>query len=152
MSHKHQEDVAFKLLNCSVRTVRRDIKSLTNRGIIVLTRGQQKDIGPGISHKVQIVRLFIERKTYTEIERILKHSLTAIKRYILSFSRIAYLTEKGYTTKELAFLVQLSERLTQDYQALYREYKENPTYKDRLDEIQAFSSKDNVINKRGATN
>ena len=84
---------------------------------------------------MQIVRLFIERKTYTEIERILKHSLTAIKRYILSFSRIAYLTEKGYTTKELAFLVQLSERLTQDYQALYREYKENPAYKDRLDEI-----------------
>ena len=45
----------------------------------------------------------MERRTYTEIERALKHSLTAIKRYILTFSRVAYLTEKGYTTKEIVF-------------------------------------------------
>ena len=147
-----QEDVASKLLNCSVRTVRRDIKALAKRGVIVPTRGQQKDIGPGVSHKVETVRLFIERKTYTEIERILKHSLTAIKRYILTFSRVAYLTEKGYRTKEIAFLVQISERLTQDYQALYRKYKEDPAYKDRLDEILALNSADRVVSKGWATN
>nr|QNO52746.1 hypothetical protein KDAIOKAM_00015 [Methanosarcinales archaeon ANME-1 ERB6] len=147
-----QEDVASKLLNCSVRTVRRDIKALAKRGVIVPTRGQQKDIGPGVSHKVETVRLFIERKTYTEIERTLKHSLTAIKRYILTFSRVAYLTEKGYTTKEIAFLVQISERLTRDYQALYRKYKEDPAYKDRLDEILALNSADRVVSKGGATN
>ncbi|MHC1567972.1 MAG: DUF1670 domain-containing protein, partial [Candidatus Syntropharchaeia archaeon] len=31
------------------------------RGVIVPTRGQQKDIGPGVSHKVEAVRLFMER-------------------------------------------------------------------------------------------
>ncbi|NMX20899.1 hypothetical protein C5S30_00335 [ANME-1 cluster archaeon GoMg4] len=66
-------------------------------------------MGPGVSHKVAIVRPYIERKTHTEIERTLKHSLTAIKRYILTFSRVAYLTEKGYTTKEIAFLPDLRE-------------------------------------------
>ena len=147
-----QEDVASKLLNCSIRTVRRDIKALAKRGVIVPTRGQQKDIGPGVSHKVETVRLFIERKTYTEIEWTLKHSLTTIKRYILTFSRVAYLTEKGYTTKEIAFLVQISERLTQDYQALYRKYKKDPAYKDRLDEILALNSADRVVSEGGATN
>jgi len=60
-----QEDIAAKLLNCSVRTVRRDINALAKRGVIVPTRGQQKDIGPGVSHKVEAVRLFMERRTYT---------------------------------------------------------------------------------------
>ncbi len=107
-----QEDIAFKLLNCGVRTVRRDVKALAKRGVIVPTCGQQKDIGPGVSHRVEAVRLYIERKTYTEIERTMKYTLTAIKRYILTFSRVAYLTEKGYSTSEIAFLVQISERLT----------------------------------------
>jgi len=91
-----QEDLAFKHLNCSNRTVRRDIK-----GVIVPTRGQQKAIGPGVSHRVEIVRLYIERKTYTQIEMIMKHSLGAIKRYVLTFSRVAYLTEKEYSIKEI---------------------------------------------------
>jgi hypothetical protein len=147
-----QEDLAFKHLNCGVRTVRRDLKALATRGVIVPTRGQQKDIGPGVSHKVEAVRLYIERTTYTEIERTMKHSLTAIKRYILTFSRVAYLTERGYTTKEIAFLVQISERLTQDYQVLYFKYKEDPAYKDRLDEILALNSADREVSKRGATN
>ncbi|MCD6209966.1 MAG: DUF1670 domain-containing protein [Methanophagales archaeon] len=41
----------------------------------------------------------MERRTYTEIERAQKHTLTAIKRYILTFSRVAYLTEKGYNKR-----------------------------------------------------
>jgi hypothetical protein len=145
-----QEDLAFKLLNCCVRTVRRDIKALAKRGVIVPTRGQQKDIGPGISHRVGAVRLYIERKTYSEIERTMKHSLTAIKRYILTFSRVAYLTGKGDSRKEIAFLVQISERLTKEYQALYLQYKEDPAYKDRLEEIVALNSQDCEVSKRGA--
>ena len=145
-----QEDLAVKLLNCGVRTVRRDIKALAKRGVIVPTRGQQKDIGPGVSHRVEAVRLYIERKTFTEIERTMKHSPTAIKRYILTFSRVAYLTEKGYSTKEIAFLVQISERLTGEYQALYRRYKEDASYKDRLEEILALNPADCETSKRGA--
>jgi hypothetical protein len=145
-----QEDLAFKLLNCSIRTIRRDFKELAKRGVIIPTRGQQKDIGPGISHRVEIVRLYLERQTYTEIERRMMHSLTAIKRYVVTFSRVAYLTEKSYSIKEIAFLVQISERLTGEYQALYRQYKEDPAYKDRLDEILALNSSDYEVSKKGA--
>ena len=37
-----QEDVASKLLNCSVRTVRRDIKALAKRGVIAFNTGEAK--------------------------------------------------------------------------------------------------------------
>ena len=74
-----QEDIAAKLLNCGVRTVRRDIKALAKRGMIVPTRGQQKDIGPGVSHKVEAVRLFMERRTYTMEElRLINKNLSEI--------------------------------------------------------------------------
>jgi len=59
---------------------------------------------------------------------------------------------KDEPTKEIAFLVQVSERLTHDYQALYRKYKGDRAYKDRLDEILALNSVDHEPCKRGATN
>ena len=85
--------------------IRIQSRSLTKRVVIVPTRGQQKDISHGTSHRVEIVRLYIERQTFTEIERRMEHSLTAIKRYIVTFSRVAYLAEKSYSIKEIAFLV-----------------------------------------------
>lgn len=130
-----QEDLASKLLNCGVRTVRRDIKALAQRGIVVPTRGQQKDIGPGVSHRTAAVRLSILRKTYTEIERTLMHSQTAIKRYVQTFARVAYLTRMGNPTTDIAFLVQISERLVREYQDLYQRYNEDPAYKERIDKI-----------------
>ena len=130
-----QEDIAHKLLNCSVRTVRRDIKALAKRGIVVPTRGQQKDIGPGVSHRVEAVRLYICRKTYTEIEKIMMHSQTAIKRYIQTFARVAYLTRSGNSVTDIAFLVQISLRLVREYKELYHRYDEDSAYKERLDEI-----------------
>ena len=45
-----QEDVAF-LLHVNVRTIRRDMSDLLQRGIHVATRGVLKDIGPSVSHK-----------------------------------------------------------------------------------------------------
>ena len=52
-----QEDLA-KILMCDTRTIRRDIKDLKESGIIIATRGQQKDIGPGVSHKELAIRLW----------------------------------------------------------------------------------------------
>lgn len=144
-----QEDLAYKLLNCGVRTVRRDIKTLAQRGIVVPTRGQQKDIGPGISHRTKIVRLYICRKTYTDIERTMKHSQTAIKRYVQTFGRVAYLTRIGTPTNDVAFLVQISDRLVREYQELYHQYNEDPAYQERIEEI-VESAEFYQADKRGA--
>lgn len=56
-----QEDLS-ELLMCDIRTIRRDIATLKQIGIILPTRGQQKDIGPGVSHRALAIRLWLEGK------------------------------------------------------------------------------------------
>jgi len=53
-----QEDLAV-LLCSSRRTIRRDIKELKGQGIEVPTRGTLQDIGPGVTHKSKVVKMWI---------------------------------------------------------------------------------------------
>lgn len=129
-----QEDLAYRLLNCGIRTIRRDIAHLRKENIFVPTRGQQKDIGPGISHKVLAVKMLLERYQEQEIARRLYHTLGSIERYTVNFARVVLLTQKKIPVKEIAFLVQMSERLVKDYQALYTQFNDN-THRARLEEI-----------------
>lgn len=129
-----QEDLAYRILNCGLRTVRRDVTHFKKKGIFVPTRGQQKDIGPGVSHKVLAVRLLLERKSELEIARIIYHSLTAIERYTVTFARVVLLTQKGLPPRDIAFLVQISERLVKDYQELYQRYN-IPQYQEQLAQV-----------------
>lgn len=129
-----QEDIAYKILNCGIRTVRRDIEYFRSQGIQVPTRGQQVDIGRGLSHRVAIVKLYLERQTYTDIARTMKHSMSSIKRYVLTFSRVVFLTRLKQTIDVIAFLVQISKKLVKDYQELYQKYN-TEEYKDKIEEI-----------------
>lgn len=129
-----QEDLAYNIFGCGLRTIRRDIKALKDTGVHVPTRGQQKDIGPGVSHKVLAVRMYLERKTDLEIAKTIYHSLKAIERYTVTFARVITLLEKGLTPLEVAFVVQISERLVTQYQQLYHDY-DKPQFRDRIDEI-----------------
>jgi len=130
-----QEDLAYNIFGCGLRTIRRDIKALKDKGIYVPTRGQQKDIGPGVSHKVLAVRMYLDRKTDLEIARTIYHSLKAVERYTVTFARVILLLRQGLTLKEVAFVVQVSERLVKQYHDLYKEYYNNPQYRDRIDEL-----------------
>lgn len=129
-----QEDLAYRILNYGIRTIRRDIARLRKDGIFVPTRGQQKDIGPSISHKVLAVKMLLERYQEKEIARRLYHRLSSIERYTVTFARVVLLTKKNLSIKEIAFLVQISERLVKDYQALYRQF-DKEEHRERLDEI-----------------
>jgi hypothetical protein len=129
-----QEDLAYKILNCTPRTIRRDIDLLKKRGLHVPTRGEQKDIGRGTCHRVKAVELFIQRWPETKIARELRHSLDAIKQYILTFSRVAFLSKRGYKCKDISFLVQISDTLTEKYLALLKQYDQTE-YDERLKEI-----------------
>jgi hypothetical protein len=132
--HLSQEDIAYNILNCSVRTVVRDVDHWRKKGIFVPTRGQQKDIGPGLSHKVVAIKLLIERKHPVDIARILYHSLQSIERYTECFARVISLHRQGLSHSEIAFVVQISERLVNQYLALYEQYN-TPEYRKRLQEI-----------------
>lgn len=129
------EDLAYRLLNCGVRTIVRDIAALRRRGVEVPTRGQQQDIGPGQTHRVQAVRLFLQGKEANEIARTLYHSLSSIENYVNTFARVVFLADKGYGTDEIAFVIHRSPALVSAYQGLHQEFREQPSAHARLREI-----------------
>lgn len=131
------EDLAYRLLNCGVRTIVRDIAALRRRELEVPTRGQQQDIGPGQTHRVQAVRLFLQGQEANEIARQLYHSLSSIENYVTTFARVIFLAQKAYGTDEIAFVIHRSAALVAAYRQLYQEFKTQRSAQARLREILA---------------
>jgi uncharacterized protein DUF1670 len=129
------EDLAYRLLNCGVRTIVRDIAALRRRGLEVPTRGQQQDIGPGQTHRVQAVRLFLQGKEANEVARKLYHSISSIENYITTFARVIFLANKGYGIDEIAFVINRSSALVGAYRQLYQDFRSQPAAQARLREI-----------------
>ncbi|MCX6142822.1 MAG: DUF1670 domain-containing protein [Ignavibacteriales bacterium] len=110
-----QEDLG-RLLGVSSRTIRRDVEELVDQKVRLYLRGLQRDIGKGVSHKVWIVRLYLEWKTYSEIERLTGHSGGAIKGYLNDFSRVLMARERGIRrAKEIGYYIGRTERLVEEY-------------------------------------
>ena len=148
-----REDIAYRILNCGIHTVTRDVQYFQNLGICVPLRGSQKDIGPTLTHKVQIVNWYIKRMQPSEIARRTYHSLEAVERYILNFAKVTYLSfqyRETLSPSEIAFLVGISERLVREYQSLYQKYN-NRYYRERLREIVSLAkgSSTRVGDKKG---
>ena len=127
-----QEDLG-RILSVSARTVRRDVEELMGRKLKLYLRGLQKDIGKGISHKVWIVSLYLQWKTYSEIERITGHTVGSIKSYLNDFCRVMMARERGIASaKEIGFYLGRTERLVAEYLALLKEAQALPEERERL--------------------
>jgi hypothetical protein len=130
-----QEDLA-KILGVSVRQIRRDVALLRAEGIRIFLRGAMKDIGRGISHKVWIVGLYLEWKTYSEIKRITGHGVAAIKSYLNDFSRVLMNLERGISDlREISFNTGKSERLVREYIDLIQASEKDEFRRRRLDSL-----------------
>jgi DNA-binding Lrp family transcriptional regulator len=132
-----QADLSI-LLGESVRTIRRRIKELKEEGIIVPTRGNWMDIGPGISHRAKIVELYIKGYDFTKIKRWTRHSSEAILRYLKEFARVVTLYENNYKAHEIALITEHSKRLVREYIQLYEKYKGQAEYEAILNQIREF--------------
>ena len=128
------EDIAYRILNCGVRTLAADLAYFRQQERTLPLRGQQLDIGRGETHKALAIRLFMERHTYTQIERRIKHTPRAIQRYITDFVAVATMTTTGQTVFEISFLRQISPALVREYQKLYATYN-TAGYRERLAEV-----------------
>ena len=131
------EDLAFRLFNCGVRTIVRDVQAIRRRELDIPTRGQQQDIGPGQTHRVQAVRLYIQGLEPNEIARRLYHTLASIENYITTFARVVILVGRSYSDDEIAFVIRRSSPLVAAYRTLYDEYQAKPSAQRRLKEILA---------------
>ena len=128
------EDLAFRIFNCGLRTISRDLHSLAKAGLTVPLRSQQKDAGRAVTHRTQAVELYLKRHTFTQISQRLRHSLSAIANYVISFAIVAVHTRDGHPVEEIAFLMQISPSLVRAYQELYQRYSQS-SYQERIEEI-----------------
>lgn len=116
-----EEDLA-KLLRTSTRTVKRDIRLLRAEGSEVQTRGYHQGIGRAVSHKRVIVEYFLRGMTFAEIENRSRHTAQAIKRYVETFARVAYvLSHRHVKPMERGYILGISPSLLRDYESLYRQ-------------------------------
>jgi hypothetical protein len=129
------EDLAFRLLNCGLRTIVRDVQVLRRAGVEVPTRGQQQDIGPGLTHRVQAVRLFLQGLEPNEVATRLYHSLGSIENYLTTFARVVFLVRKGYLDDEIAFVISRSSVLVAGYRQLLTDFQGKRPAQARIGQI-----------------
>jgi hypothetical protein len=130
------EDLAY--LTCSsTATVKRDLAECRAQEMAVPTRGQIRDIGPGVSHKSQVVQLYLWGLQFTEIEQRTHHSEDSIRRYLSDFRQIAALYARGASIPEIRAATSRSASLIGEYIAIYerarREFPAAPRLIDLLD-------------------
>jgi len=138
------EDLAC-VLSVSIRTVKRDVKHLRGDGALVQTRGYVQGIGRAVSHKAKIVELYLQGESYAAIETRMHHTMTAIKRYVETFGRVAYtITERHLHAGERAYVLGLSASLLKQYEQLY--FRARRLYPERVQELLGrYRGRSNIV-------
>lgn len=134
------EDLSI-LLMCDVKTIGRDVKALKEMEIILPTRGQQKDIGPGLTHRELITEKWLEGMEETQICTAVKHSMKAVENYLQTFKRVVFLrVDKKFTDHEIAVVTGSSQRLVKQHLQTYEKFKKHGIAEHRLSEIRLDGS------------
>lgn len=112
-----REDLAYRVFFAGLRTVSRDLSFLREQRppVPLPLRSTVQDIGPVLTHRVEIVKLALEGKTTTEIRDILRHSPAAIANYLSTFTRCAQLAREGMQVGQIAFLLRRGKGLVCRY-------------------------------------
>lgn len=115
------EDLAL-LLALDLSTVRRLVRACAEEGERPPTRGLVQDIGPTLSHKEQVLRLYFRGLLPARIAARTGHSLGSVERYLHDFARVVQLHANGVELQAIARITGLSPRLVSAYDALARGY------------------------------
>jgi len=127
-------------------TVKRIVARIKGKGEAIPTRGEIKDIGPGLSHKARIVELLLKRYQPTEVALKTKHSIGSITRYFENFIKVAYLYDEGFSLLKISYLSGISEKVVGEYIALYARFRKEPFYTDTIEEIKGY-----ITSKKGGS-
>lgn len=127
-----QEDLA-RVLQTSVRTIKRDFAEMHESGLYLPSRGYLKGIGRGQTHKAQIIRRWLRGETYDQLSVNTHHAVTSIQRYIKTFVQVVRLSQEGMSESQISLLIQIGARLVRDYLNVYLSNVE-PECRQRLEE------------------
>lgn len=132
-----REDLAYRILFVSPRTISRDLQTLrsVDANAPIPLRGTVQDIGPVLTHRVQIVRLALQGKTMTQICQRMHHSPAAVANYLSTFTRTAQLHAKDMAPSQIAFLLNRSRGLIDNYLDLLAECRKDKALAYHLEEL-----------------
>jgi hypothetical protein len=116
-----QEDIAC-LLSVSRKTVQRIFAWYREQGQRLPSRGEIQDMGRGVSHKVPVIRRYIQDLSFTRIaEELGNHGIDSMARYLRHFALVMVLEERGLTPGQMRSVIGISENLIEQYRALHQE-------------------------------
>jgi transcriptional regulator with XRE-family HTH domain len=110
-----QLDLAM-LLGVTESVVSQYVNEIQNEGRLLPTRGNIHDLSGAITHKREIITLFLEGYFTPEIAMKTKHSNEAVDRYIRDYQRVQILWQNHITNlDQISQLTRLSKRVVQQY-------------------------------------
>lgn len=116
-----QEDLAC-ILAISLKTVKRVFSFYRDHNLRLPSRGEVQDIGPGVSHKVPVIRKYVHELSFTHISRNLGgHGIDSMVRYLRHFALVMILEDRGLSPAQMQSIVGISENLINQYRELYLE-------------------------------
>ena len=116
-----QEDVAC-ILGISVKSVRRIFAHYREQGEWLPSRGEIQDMGRGVSHKIPIIRRYVEDLSFSHISRRLgNHGIPSMSRYLRHFASVMILEDRGLRPEEMESVIGISKNLIEEYRDLYDE-------------------------------
>jgi len=114
-----QEDAAY-VLGISLKSVRRIFAYFREQGESLPSRGEIQDMGRGVSHKIPVIRRYVEDLSFSHISRELgNHGISSMARYLRHFALIMILEDRGLTPQQMESVVGISENLIEQYRDLY---------------------------------
>jgi len=132
-----REDLAYRVFYVSPRTISRDLAWLRTQKprLPVPLRSTVHDIGPTLTHRVEIVRLALRGKTTTEICRDTRHSPAAVANYLSTFTRCYQLHRRGMEPGQIAFLLRRGPGLIRQYLELIADVEHDRNLAYHLEEL-----------------
>ena len=110
-----QLDLAMLLGVCD-SVVSKYVREIQSQGRLLPTRGNIQDLSGAITHKREIITLYLEGYLTPEIAAKTQHSKEAVDRYIGDYHRVEILWKHGITSlDEITRLSRLSKRVAQQY-------------------------------------
>lgn len=110
-----QLDLAVLLGVCDA-VVSKYVQEIQGQGKLLPTRGNMHDLSGAITHKREIITLYLEGYLTPEIAAKTQHSKEAVDRYIGDYHRVELLWKHGITElAEICRLSRLSKRVAHQY-------------------------------------
>jgi hypothetical protein len=114
-----QEDLAC-VLGVSLKTIKRIFALYREQDQRLPSRGEIQDMGRGVSHKVPVIRKYVQDLSFSWISLELgRHGIANMARYLRHFALVMVLEDRGLTVEQMQSVIGISQNLIEQYRALY---------------------------------